>query len=46
MAGKLPTESQVQQLCLLATEILIDESNVQRLYAPITVPHTKRGDAS
>ena len=30
-------ESEVKQLCLKAREILVDESNVQRVDAPVTV---------
>jgi serine/threonine-protein phosphatase 4 catalytic subunit len=31
------TEAEVKQLCSTAREILIDESNVQRVDAPVTV---------
>lgn len=33
-------ESEVKQLCQKAREILVDESNVQRVDAPVTVSLT------
>lgn len=32
-------EGEVKALCLRAREILVDESNVQRVDAPVTVSH-------
>ena len=34
-------ESEVKSLCDKAREILIDESNVQRVDAPVTVSHRR-----
>jgi hypothetical protein len=36
-------ESEVKALCDKAREILIDESNVQRVDAPVTVTEAKQG---
>jgi hypothetical protein len=38
------TEAEVKALCLKAMEILVEESNVQRVDAPVTVraPHPSR----
>jgi len=33
-------ESEVKALCLKAMEILVEESNVQRVDAPVTVSHS------
>ena len=33
-------ESEVKVLCLKAMEILVEESNVQRVDAPVTVSHS------
>ena len=35
-------ESEVKALCAKAREILVDESNVQRVDAPVTVAHSRR----
>jgi hypothetical protein len=35
--GEIITEQEVKELCTKAREILIDESNVQRVDAPVTV---------
>jgi hypothetical protein len=35
-------EGEVKALCLRAREILVDESNVQRVDAPVTVRHCWR----
>lgn len=35
-------ESEVKALCLKAMEILVEESNVQRVDAPVTVSHSTR----
>lgn len=37
-------ESEVKSLCDKAREILIDESNVQRVDAPVTVRHPSQHD--
>lgn len=34
---KIITEAEVKELCLKAREILVEESNVQRVDAPVTV---------
>jgi serine/threonine-protein phosphatase 4 catalytic subunit len=34
---KIITEAEVKDLCLKAREILVEESNVQRVDAPVTV---------
>jgi serine/threonine-protein phosphatase 4 catalytic subunit len=34
-------EGEVKALCLRAREILVDESNVQRVDAPVTVRNSK-----
>lgn len=35
--GEIITEQEVKELCTKAREILIEESNVQRVDAPVTV---------
>jgi len=35
--GELPTERDVKELCYRARDILVEESNVQRVSAPVTV---------
>ena len=35
--GELPTEREVKELCYRARDILVEESNVQRVSAPVTV---------
>lgn len=35
--GELISEDKVRELCFLAREILLEESNVQRVDAPVTV---------
>ncbi len=37
---KIITEAEVKELCLKAREILVEESNVQRVDAPVTVRFT------
>ena len=32
-------ESEIKALCAKAREILTEENNVQRIFAPVTVPH-------
>ena len=40
--GEYLKESEVKNLCVKAREILVDESNVQRVDAPVTVGDTQR----
>lgn len=42
LACEIILESQVKELCNKAREILIEESNVQRIDAPVTVSLAKR----
>lgn len=41
--GEYLKESEVKSLCVKAREILVDESNVQRVDAPVTVSVMCRG---
>lgn len=34
---ELPTESEVKELCQKAKELLVEESNIQRVDTPVTV---------
>ena len=39
---ELIKESEVKALCAKAREILVEEANVQRIYAPVTVSKMKK----
>ena len=39
---ELIKESEVKALCAKAREILVEEANVQRIYAPVTVSEMKK----
>lgn len=34
---KLPTENEIEEMCLKVKEILIEESNIEKIRSPVTI---------